>query len=135
MSYNKEFPFVFFPVALITILICTLVSCSEADLQSREVYPKYSYSIEKEVPDSLKDDMARWITATVSAASLHLSAGDYEDPEDLVEETTDAAERIFTRNIEGLSILKDKDSYWKFIPYERLTEKQKEIFEDTKSVL
>lgn len=133
MRYNEELPFVFFPVALIAIIVCTLVSCSEADRQSREVYPKYSYTTKKEIPDSLRDDMAKWITETVSAASLHMSGGDYEDPEDLIEKTTEAAESLFERDVEGLHVLNNKDSYWVFIPYDKLTENQKVIFNDVKN--
>lgn len=65
---------------------------AEAGLKKVEIYFRY----DDVVPDSQKAAMAQWITNTVAAASLHMTGGDYEDPEDLVEEVVEQAEEIFS---------------------------------------
>ena len=60
------------------------------------------YGVRQTVPDSLKVKRQEWITKTVSAASLHMTGGDYEDPEDLIEEVTEQSVSLFSVEEEGI---------------------------------
>ena len=93
---------------------------------------KYSYGIESITPDSLKDKKAQYIKDLVSAASLHMSAGDYESPENLVYAASRCFDGIYNVDVEGLTI-RHEDIYMpQFIPFDKLTKEQKIIFNDVK---
>ncbi len=82
------------------------------------------------VPDSLRPAMAEWITETVRAASYRLTTCDYEDPEDVIKQTVESANEVFTRtyNFEGLRKYVDFDGF-KDIAYDDLTNDQKKVFD------
>jgi hypothetical protein len=92
-------------------------------------YPKYSYGIEQMLPDSLKAKEMTFITETMKATDFHLTTSDYEDPEDVVQELRFTYEKTNSVPVEGLYIQTDPQRMSDFIPYDRLNEKQKQIFE------
>jgi len=54
------------------------------------------------VADSLKDRQATFVTETVRAASQHMTGGDYEDPEDVIEAANNTFEHIYGVHVECL---------------------------------
>ncbi len=86
------------------------------------------------IPDSLRPAMADWIKETVRAASFHMTGGDYEDPEDVIEEAEEVAERLFARSFtsEGLRFIRYDASFTEDVPYEKLTNYEKKVFEELK---
>ena len=114
-------------ISILILSVFLLAGC-EPPVQ----YPQYRYAVEDQVPDSNKVKMAKWITETVSAASLHMTGGDYEDPEDLVQQCQYTADKIFAVPTEGLERLEGEHTYWFFIPKKDLTESQLEKFERLK---
>lgn len=68
----------------------SLVACEETNTD------RYTLMESSVLPDSNKQKYADFIQATVSAASSHMSGGDYEDPEDLVREATRTAYQLYS---------------------------------------
>jgi hypothetical protein len=99
----------------------------QANLTKAEIHVCY----EMVVPDSAKPKMTEWITKTVSAASLHMTGGDYEDPDDLVEEVCDQAKEIFSckEKINKLVYLAKGSDSWQYVEYQDLTPSQKKVFD------
>lgn len=84
------------------------------------------------VPDTARATMASWITETVRAASSHMTAGDYEDPEDLIDEVADQAKKIFAINTAIKKLIytyKGEGNDWNYVRYEDLTPAQKKVFD------
>jgi hypothetical protein len=96
-------------------------------------YPKYELTYVNEVPDSNKSKLADWIIKETSAASLHLSAGDYEDPDDLVEEIYDTGVKLFEVKTEALYMQKDQGYSWETIHQGQMTKKELKILNDLKN--
>lgn len=115
---------------LFAIGLILIIGCDRP--RSKVVYPIYEYSTQMGVPDSLKQQQAEWIKETIRAADQHLGAGDYEDPEDVVEEISETSEILFGRQLEGLKITRRPEEWSVFFPYSQLDEKQKEIFNKLK---
>src|SRR5690349_9539891 len=115
---------------LLMIVLSAIIACDDPKTPRLPAYPIYQYTIMREVPDSLKDDMAKWITETVRAANQHMTGGDYEDPEDVIDEAEDVAKNLFARDVEYLSIVADQNASWIHIPAYRLDSIQFQIFED-----
>ena len=100
--------------------------------ESEHRFP-YRYAHREQVPDSLRDDMAKFITETMRASDQHLTTSDYEDVDDVVSEITHSAFRVYTTSVAGLEHTPDDgNDYWKFIPFNQLTDKQKIIFDSLK---
>jgi len=96
----------------------------------------YRYAHREQVPDSLRGDMARFITETVRAADQHLTTSDYEDVDDVVEEVTYSANKVYSIPVAGLEYNDPDDQYtdsWAFIPYNQLSGNQKAIFDSLKA--
>lgn len=126
--------YLFIPVFIFTMMLYIMVSCSD----SKPIDPNsnYAYAYGKQIPDSLRDDMAKFITETMRASSYHLTTSDYEDVDDAIEEVTKTATEIYSIYVEGLNYNDPNDSYseyWKFIPYSQLSDKQKAIFTKLKA--
>ncbi len=111
------------------LLALSLTSCM--DEPSRL---EYRYAMGSYMPDSLKEKYAEWITKTVSASNLHMTGGDYEDPEDVIQQAERTGERIFSIQTEGLETRQDSRSYWEFIPKNRLTGAQLKEMERLKNI-
>ena len=106
------------------ILSLTLITL----LTSCEQYPKYIYSIQDVLPDSLKAKEMQFIIETMKATDFHLTTSDYEDPEDVIRELKWTYEGTYKIPTEGLIIYPSIESMSIFIPYEKLNEQQKKIF-------
>jgi hypothetical protein len=95
----------------------------------------YRYAHGEIVPDSLRDDMAKFVTETMRASDQHLTTSDYEDVDDVVEQVTHTAREIYSTSVEGLEYDDPNDNsgvWYRFIPYSQLTDKQKIIFDSLK---
>lgn len=103
-----------------------LASCT------KEERVTYAYDIAHILPDSLRDKKAQYIKDVVSAASFHMSAGDYEDPEDLVYAAGNSFDNIYKKQVEGLRIRIKDISYSQFVPIFALDSAQKVIFNELK---
>ena len=123
-------------IGLFALGMCFLTSCNVQSTstpeQKKPEYPKFSYSVGIYVPDSVKTKMTNFITETVRAATAGMKTDDYEDTDDLVEETTRNAEKIYSINTEGLDVVTSEGGYSVFIPLAELSIEQRKIFEKLK---
>ena len=81
---------------IIILFLFLLVSC--------ETYPKYSIYESYVLNDSLKSKKLDFITRTMSATNFHLSAGEYNNPEDVVRELNKVFNQTYEEKITGLKI-------------------------------
>lgn len=89
----------------------------------------YRIKMVQVIPDSLRDDAIAYEQQIISAASFHMTGGDYEDPEDLVVYTHAKAEELFSTPTLGLAVYGCSNcSFGDFIPYSELTPAQLKIF-------
>jgi len=102
-----------------------LAGCGE-----QETYPKYEYAVEYYVPDSIMPVAREWIKETIRATNQHLSAGDYEDVWRTIRVSKEEGLELFGVRMPGLRKIKYERQYEpEFIPQERMTCFEKEIFE------
>lgn len=89
------------------------------------------YTSRIEIPDSLKRVAADWVKEVVRGASQNLSACDYEDPEDVIEEASKQAEVFFgkTVKITYLHLEKGFPDGGSYVYEEEFNPLQKEIFD------
>lgn len=111
-------------LSILIICIIFLYSCNE------EPYPRYRFSTGYYLPDSAKVKLSKWITETTAATNFHMTGGDYEDPEDVIEQLEETGNRIFSVNTTGLERLDCNGCYWEFIPKEYLAGPELVIFEN-----
>lgn len=109
----------FVPVAGVVLL---MTSCGG---------PSYRYAIELRIPDDRRLEAAAWITETVRGCTYHLTAGDYEDPEDLLAEAEAVAVRLYGLDVEGLWVVDLGTGA--FIPMDKFSPGQRAIFDELKS--
>ena len=96
---------------------------------SSEVYPKYEYAVDYYMPDTMRTKMIEWVKETIRATDQHLSAGDYEDPEDVIIQAERTGERLFVVRAEGLHKIKYEGEYQpEFIPQERMTDWEMKLY-------
>lgn len=100
---------------------------------SNEKFPQCRYAINDYVPDSSKAALAEWVKGTVSAASYHMSGGDYEDPEDVIEQAERTGRDLFEVKIEGLEYRQCDQCYWEFIARPDLNERQQKLCDSLKN--
>lgn len=81
----------------------------------------------KEVPDSMSAQVADYVIKLVSAASYHMAAGDYEDPEDVIEQAECTAQELFGRSVSGISC--NGSQGWTSISQVHMTTRQQRIYE------
>lgn len=125
--------YLFIPVFIYTMMLY-MVSCS--DSKPTDPNSCYAYAHGKQIPDSLRDDMAKFITETMRASSYRLTTSDYEDVDDAIAEVRKTAIEIYSIDVEGLNYNDPNDeyvNYWKFIPYNQLSDKQKITFDKLKT--
>lgn len=72
--------------------------------------------------------MAEWIKETTSSSNYNLTAGDYEEPEDIIEQLEETGTKLFSVRVEGLDIL--QDGWYYFAPKDKLSKEQLKIFEE-----
>lgn len=122
-------------MAFIFITLTTItIGCNNEPKKSSASCYRYAHG--NQIPDSLRDDMARFVTETMRACDQHLTTSDYEDVDDVVEEVTYTANKIYSIPVEGLEYNNpndQSDDWWVFIPYNQLTTKQKSIFDSLKT--
>ena len=100
-----------------------------AGLEKAKVYTR----LEMVIPDSVKPAMLTWITQTVAAASSRMTGGDYEDPDELVEEVCEHAEKYYCTKVRIPYLLftrygGDSES-WEKLRYEELTPRERKVFD------
>lgn len=91
---------------LLILLSIFVAGCSSEP----EPFP-YRYAHGEQIPDSLRDDMAKFITETVRAADQHLTTSDYEDVDDVVSEVRSTAFKIYSFETQGLQYNDPNDEY------------------------
>lgn len=120
--------------AYLSLLVLGMFFFIGCDNAPKVTYPLYKYDISTYTSDSMQRTRAEWIKETVRAADQHLSAGDYEDVDDVIRQVNYTSEELFTKRGEGLRIIRSEEEYSpKFIPYEQLTSNEKIIFENLKA--
>jgi len=116
----KKYPYLIIIFILINIFISSCTSEEERKINHLK-YPEiirveYIY----EVPDSLSSQMATFIENTVKAATNNLKTDDYEDTDDLVEQTQESAFEIYKRKVIQITF-HDEDGYSYSKPIDLLT--------------
>lgn len=99
--------------------ILVAVSLYGCDQRAQIDYHLESH-VEADPTDTLtQGKIARFITETTRAASQHMTGGDYEDPEDVIEQAQESAERLYLRP-QLVLVLEDsrKASLQKYGPWE-----------------
>jgi hypothetical protein len=130
MENNSHHFIVLFIGILLTALAIIGASCGPAkDEYGRPVYPKYEVGTYTFVPDSLRDKQREWITKTVAAASNHMTGGDYEDPEDLIDEVMEESFTVFNVDVATLSVKECSDCIWRNLDPRLLTKQQQSLFD------
>lgn len=84
---------------ILIVLVLSLVGCEVNDDREKVEYrivPIYH------VPDSLKEAHRNFIIEATRAASQHMSAGDYEDVDETIEQAEITADRLFQVKAYGL---------------------------------
>jgi hypothetical protein len=62
-----------------------------------------------------------------------MSGGDYEDPEDLLNEAENLSYRVYSVEVEGLVLKRSKDDWSPlFIPFYKLNQQQRVYFDSLK---
>lgn len=108
-----------------------LISCGIGENKKTKVKKiVYSYTQITFVPDSNIVEMRAWITKTVEATNKNMTGGDYEDPEDVIEQAEETAERLFSIKEDALQIL--SNGYWSTIPKNRMTKEELHILDSLK---
>lgn len=105
-----------------SLLICALL------LFGCEDYPQYYISSESSIPDSLKNDHAKFVIEATRAASFHMTGGDYEDPEDVMNAASLIFQSIYSVEKDGLKTVACHGCYSTFTPENELTPTQRKIY-------
>lgn len=108
---------------LILLLLLAGISCD---------YPKYELYSRDIVPDSLKDKQAEFVVDVVKAASYHMTGGDYEDPEDVIEQANETFVKIYAIETVGLWIVPCHGCYGLFVPKDKLSKDELKIYNSLK---
>jgi len=111
-------------LSIICVLSLILIGCADESMPKTQ----YRYAIKNIVPDSLRNRQAKWIKEAVRATNHKLTAGDYEDPEDVINTAKAVSDNLFGKMCECLEIQFSSNVSSDFIPFEQLTEHQKLIF-------
>lgn len=85
----------------IVIFILLIAGCEKT--QERR-YPQYDLKTVYHVPDSLKSQQRQYIVDLVSAASYHMTGGDYEDADETIRQASRTAYQEFGSVRVGLEI-------------------------------
>jgi hypothetical protein len=107
--------------SLLLLLLLVMISCK--DPKPEPDYSDYQISYEDIIPEQDKEKATQLMEKLVSAASLHMTAGDYEDPEDLIEQAQSTTEDMYAERVVGLW------HNYKFIPESEFTPQEKVIFD------
>ena len=83
----------------------------------------------KIIPPEDRDRVGKWVTATVAAANPHSD----EEPEDNVYQVEKTALEVYGIATLGMWIRPDNCNFAVFVPYDRLSDRQKKVCDDHKS--
>ena len=108
------------------ILLSTLLFSCE-----RDTYPKYAARSQEIIPDSLKEKYLDRINDLVKSTNNRLTAGDYEDPEDVIVAAKKVAFEAYAVNTPCLRVNECSGCGYDYIPVNELTREQKIIYEMT----
>lgn len=109
---------------IFAIAFLSLIGCDE--------YPKHVLGVRSNVPDSLKDKQANFVIETTKAASFHMTGGDYEDPEDVIEKANEIFERIYSVEVDGMFTYPGHGAHPTFTQESDLTPSQLIIYKELK---
>lgn len=84
---------------LLVAVLFSFIACKK-DMSIK--YPIYSKTKVSYIPDSLKTKYREWIKETIKASNQHLSAGNYEDIDETIEQAEQTANNIFEVETYGL---------------------------------
>lgn len=127
-------------ILFFTVVLFTACNSENRIVDKRDTIYGYEYHNEEIFTDSILKAKQDWITKTVSAASLQMTAGDYEDPEDLIEEVKEQADDLFNPiKREGIlircSVIRPhQEDYitWNFLPSTEFTHQDSVLFKKLK---
>lgn len=101
---------------LLIFMSIVLLGCGEHEYKLSEYSDYY-------LPDSNKAKYAEFIQKTVAAASFHMSGGNYEDPEDVINAAKNIAMDLY--GVETYNML--RDGY--FVRFEKMTPRESLIYD------
>lgn len=129
----RDYLVIFTAFAMIGVMLLSTASCEG---QPPTIEDQYEIGYKKMVPPENVDKMADFITKTVSASNLHMTGGDYEDPEDVVEAAERTAKNLYEVEVEGLYYKYQKEYSWEwaFTPKDSLKYRELEIFKKLKGI-
>ena len=81
----------------------------------------YQISFKDAIPEENKEKAALLMEKLVTGASHQMTAGDYEDPEDVIEQAEETATNLYGERITGLYY------NYKFIPESEFTAKERDL--------
>jgi len=110
---------------LLILLIPFMMGCEKNE------YPKYKLVVIDYVPDSLIIEYRQWVLDATSASSFHLSTTKYKNVGEALYDARNVGYNLFGIESEALRISLSQYQYYD-IPYCKLTEKQKGIFNSLK---
>jgi len=107
-------------IVLMLCLCLTLVSCKKDAIE-------YSISTAYYIPDSLQSKSRQFVIDLVSAASFHMTGGDYEDIDDTIDEAKRTANEMFSVRVK---VLMRRDDYNSTIIFKENFTPQEQIIYD-----
>jgi len=87
----------------------------------------YSLAVKDTLPDSNKVRVNELATKIISGTNFHLTAGDYEDPEDVINEAFSEARALYSVKVPCLCVV--EGGYYHYLLYEECSPYQKQIFD------
>ncbi len=114
-------------ILLLVVLVC-FTSCLEPI--KKVEYPRYTLTRVSYVPDSLKSQQREWVKEAIRASNQHLTAGDYEDIDETIEQVERTSNNLFETSTFGLRKEINEEAFNDVIlyPYE-LTSYEKRVLE------
>lgn len=114
-----------FSMFLVLMFSIFMFSCEEKTrIENVDVdYSAYQISFRDVIPEKNKEKAALLMEKLVTGASHQMTAGDYEDPEDVIEQAEEAAMNLYGERITGLYY------NYKFIPESEFTTEERRIYE------
>ena len=115
------------------LMLSLLVSCKQANLPK---YTNYSIDTEEIILSENKEKATIFIENLVSKSNFHMTGGDYEDPEDVINQAQQTALEMYGTKVLGLSVDINDDGFSdKFIPTTEFSKKDSIIYNYLKSRL
>jgi hypothetical protein len=110
---------------LFSLFLLIIVGCSPP----KQEFPQYTVNSEYIIPDSLKQQHQEYILKLTSAASYHMTGGDYEHPSKTIKQAQYTADNLF--GIKIFVLYKRIDHYKSImIPYNQMDTTELRIYND-----